>query len=159
MPHKEKSINYTIFGIIGVALVLLLLIIMSKRKLSPAILHPQTTPKLTAENEFSQNIPDGTDVIGSSPKSIISNTESQKLTLALISPANGSTVKTQVILVKGKTLANAEVFVNEIDAKADANGNFSVSYTLEEGENYLVIGANSTQGAYRETEVKVTYEP
>jgi len=49
----------------------------------------------------------------------------------------------------------ADVFVNEIDTKADASGNFRVSYSLELGDNYLIVGANDEFGNFKEYELMV----
>lgn len=81
------------------------------------------------------------------------------ITLTVSSPANNSTVTDPSITVKGKTVANAEVFVNDIEIKADANGNFSVKLTLDEGDNYILVVANDINGNYSEKDLTVTYSP
>ncbi len=80
-----------------------------------------------------------------------------KMMLTVSSPTNGSSVTSGSITIKGKTAPNADVFVNESEAKADANGNFSVTVSLDEGENYFVIVANDSVGNAAETELTVTY--
>jgi len=81
------------------------------------------------------------------------------ITLTILTPANNSTVTSSVVAVKGKTVANGEVFVNDVEAKADSSGNFSVSLTLDEGENYILIVANDINGNYSEKDLTVTYTP
>lgn len=77
--------------------------------------------------------------------------------LSVSQPQNGVTVKNPQIKVIGKTTPNSEVFVNNIDAVADAKGNFSVDFTLEEGENYILVGATDALGKYSEKELSVIY--
>lgn len=79
-------------------------------------------------------------------------------TFTLTSPNDGTHFKTAAISIKGKTVAKADVFVNEVDGKADNDGNFTISYTLEEGDNYLVIGANDEYGNFEEKEIIVYYD-
>ncbi|MEK7129420.1 MAG: Ig-like domain-containing protein [Patescibacteria group bacterium] len=79
------------------------------------------------------------------------------MTLMVTSPANGATVTNASLTVSGKTAPRAEVFVNEKETKADANGNFSVNITLDEGENSIVLIANDADGNVAEKELTVTY--
>lgn len=79
--------------------------------------------------------------------------------LSVTSPANGSTVKTPTITVKGKTVPKAEVWVNDQDVRADASGNFSATVTLDEGENTITVTANDDDGNASEKEITVNYEP
>lgn len=78
--------------------------------------------------------------------------------IKVTSPTDGSTSSTQTVLVKGKTAANADVYINETEGRADAQGNFSISYPLEEGENYLLVIANDEQGNSDEVQLTVKYE-
>lgn len=84
---------------------------------------------------------------------------STKISLLISSPLNGATVTRSSLTVRGKTAANAEVFVNELETKADASGNFSISVTLDEGENYIIVMANDAAGNVAEAELTVTYNP
>lgn len=77
--------------------------------------------------------------------------------LFISQPQNGAKEKNAQIKVIGKTAPNAEVFVNNIDAVADAKGNFSVDYTLEEGVNHILVGATDSLGKFSEKELSVTY--
>jgi hypothetical protein len=93
-----------------------------------------------------------------SPATAMQKQNSQSFTLNVTAPLDGQKVTTSSIVVTGQTVANADVFVNEIDAKADQNGTFSVSYPLEEGANYLVVGANDDNGNYNEQQLTVYQE-
>lgn len=79
------------------------------------------------------------------------------LTLTLTSPKANATVTSSSLTVKGKTSPKAEIFVNEAETVADANGNFSVTVELEEGENYLLVAVTDADGNYKEQELTVTY--
>lgn len=87
--------------------------------------------------------------------SVVSSSE---ILLTVISPADKSTVTSPNIQIKGKTASKAEVFVNESETVADANGNFSVYVTLDEGENYFFVVSNDEYGNVAERELTVTYD-
>lgn len=91
-------------------------------------------------------------------KTIGEKTRTSRLFLEITSPEDGSTVADESLLVQGKTLVKAEVFVNEIEAKADANGNFSVKIGLDEGENLINILVNDLDGSYIEKQISVILE-
>jgi hypothetical protein len=80
---------------------------------------------------------------------------SSGLTLEIIEPKANTNYNSPSIKVSGKTKANAEVYVNDIQTKADGSGNFSVNYNLDEGENLLTIVANDQAGNYVEKEITV----
>lgn len=86
-------------------------------------------------------------------------TNTKTLTLSISSPSNGATVSSPSVTIKGKTAANAEVFVNDTSTRADASGNFSVTLTLDEGDNPIVVSANDADGNVVEKELTVTYTP
>lgn len=69
-----------------------------------------------------------------------------KILLTIISPVNGETLNSTDATVKGKTVANADVFVNDQAGKADTTGNFSIKVPLEEGENQIEVFANDQNG-------------
>lgn len=157
---QKKKFNYAIFGVVGVAIVLILLVTADKKQNSKLRVSPtSSTTKVTVENEFapqnSGNKPPPTLNSNSNSTNIVGS----KFTFSVTSPTSGTTVKSSAIQVIGKTVPNADIFINELDTRADNNGNFSVAYTLEEGENYLVVGANDDAGNYLEADVTVTYEP
>lgn len=84
-------------------------------------------------------------------------TQISQITLTVSSPVNNSTVTTAKVVVKGKTLPKAEVFVNEAEGVADGNGNFSLSVNLDEGSNDIIVTAVDAEGNVAETVVTVTY--
>jgi hypothetical protein len=81
-----------------------------------------------------------------------------EITLTVNSPSDNTTVTSDRLVVRGKTVAGAEVFVNDAETKADQSGNFSVTITLDEGENYILVVANDALGNYSEKEITVIYE-
>jgi len=83
---------------------------------------------------------------------------STSITLTVSAPADNTTVTSSNLVVRGKTVAGAEVFINDAETKADGNGNFSATITLDEGENYILVVANDAAGNYSEKEITVVYE-
>jgi hypothetical protein len=77
------------------------------------------------------------------------------LILEIIEPKENVTYNNPSIKVSGKTSAYAEVYVNDIQTKADEKGYFSLNYNLDEGENLLIITANDQDGNYAEKEITV----
>lgn len=84
---------------------------------------------------------------------------SGSISLAISSPVNNITVTSSSLVVRGKTAPKSEVFVNDAETKADTNGNFSVTLTLDEGENYILVVANDANGNFSEKELTITYTP
>jgi len=80
------------------------------------------------------------------------------LPLQITSPSDQSTVTSAFITLRGKTTAQAEVFVNEKETNADPDGNFSVQLELEEGENPIMVVANDANGNVGEKEITILYE-
>ena len=80
------------------------------------------------------------------PSGASGGTTASSLTLSVASPTDGSQVTSPTVIVKGKTLPNAEVFVNDVSGIADTDGNFSIATTLDEGENTVIIGVNDADG-------------
>jgi len=78
-----------------------------------------------------------------------------KLTLEITEPKENTLYKNPSIKIFGKTLPYAEVYINDIETKADESGNFFAFYTLDEGENLLTIVANDSLGNYAEKEITV----
>ncbi|MCJ7805743.1 hypothetical protein MUP46_03830 [Patescibacteria group bacterium] len=81
-----------------------------------------------------------------------------QITLDVTSPIDGATVSSPSITVSGKTLPGADVFVNDTELTADANGNFSTQLTLDEGDNQITVSANDNNGFSSEQDLTVTYE-
>lgn len=87
------------------------------------------------------------------------NSKKGDITLTVSEPQNGMTSQVSIINVKGTTAANAEVYVNDRQTKADASGAFTVSLALEEGDNYILVAAADQNGGYSEKELTVSYQP
>lgn len=87
-----------------------------------------------------------------------SQSPSTPLFLEINSPQSGTVVHNPTIIVSGKTLPEAEVFINDKETQADNQGNFSLSVSLDEGENTLVILANDKEGNYQEKELTIVLE-
>jgi hypothetical protein len=80
-----------------------------------------------------------------------------QIPLTITSPANNSSLTSPTLIIKGITSPKADIFVNDSQVIADAQGNFTVQVTLDEGENFLVITANDAAGNYSEQDVSVVY--
>lgn len=87
-----------------------------------------------------------------------SKSTSDKISLNIISPKNNDIVKSRNVVVAGKTTSGAEVFINDQYVKADLNGNFSLTITLDEGENILVVAANDEEGNVTEQNFSVNVQ-
>lgn len=75
-------------------------------------------------------------------------------------PEDGSTIelrKNQITTIVGKTEPQAKVFINERLVYARADGSFSMSYKLEEGENTLKFKVQDQANNVSEKEVKVAF--
>ena len=83
---------------------------------------------------------------------------SLEISLTISEPLDNEIINTSVVTVKGTTLPNASVFVNDKELKADAKGAFSTSVSLDEGENILSIVANDENGNFVEKELTVILE-
>ncbi len=84
--------------------------------------------------------------------------QNQGFFLEIISPKDKQTFNQSAITVSGKTVKNAEIFVNNQETKSDDQGNFSLTYNLDEGENILMIVANDDNGNYLEKQLTVYLE-
>lgn len=94
-----------------------------------------------------------------SPSPVVSQIptpEEKSLPLTITSPTE-TTVSTQLVTISGRTAPFADVFIHEIQLKADSTGVFSTSITLDQGENTIVITANDDKGNYAEKEITVSY--
>lgn len=82
-----------------------------------------------------------------------------QIPLTIITPRDNTKSTASQIMIKGQTVARAEVFINELSLTADNFGNFSLNYKLDEGDNYINIIVNDIDGNYSEKELLVIYEP
>jgi len=79
-----------------------------------------------------------------------------EISLEITSPKDGEVVTKSPVLVTGTTIGGADVFVNDAETKADEDGNFKVSISLDEGENEIFVTANDQDGNYTESSIKVS---
>lgn len=85
-------------------------------------------------------------------------TKNKNIFLEVTEPANNSIVSSSSIPLRGKTVGNTTVFINEQEIKANANGEFSTTVNLDEGENLIYIVAADELGNYIEKEITVILE-
>jgi hypothetical protein len=115
-------------------------------------------------NKYQKNrvIPKKQVTITPVPTKIISPTEakskSKSISLELIGVSDGVIVSDPTLLIKGKTVANADVFIDSQELKADKNGDFSAKVSLDEGENMIVITVNDSEGNTAEKGLTVNLE-
>jgi len=138
--------------LIGIALILLgtlayLVFLIRDQKIS-YLNRAFETKKMSQPNQFNRtgvgqsNIPTANSIL-------------QGITLEITEPKAEAVYNNSSIKVSGKTSANAEVYINDIETKANTFGNFSINYNLDEGENLLTIVANDSSGNYAEKEIIV----
>jgi len=89
----------------------------------------------------------------------LAGTSKNQIALTVTSPKDNTQVSSPTLKVVGKTVANADVFVNDQDLKADATGNFTATVNLEEGDNFISFTAIDDSGNVSEQEITVTYTP
>lgn len=120
----------------------------------------KSTSQSIEQNTTNNNTtPSGITNINISSAASVQNVEStNQIGLSVSQPNNGIVVTTSHITVTGKTVPNAEVAVNDIDMRADSQGNFSTAITLDEGENTIIVMANDAQGNSAEKDITVTYD-
>ena len=92
------------------------------------------------------------------PKIVEPTIVSEKIFRLVDEPKNNTTVNNPIINISGKTIANAYIFINEQELKADINGNFASATTLEEGENYILIVVSDDLGNSVEKDILVNLE-
>ena len=68
------------------------------------------------------------------------------LPLTVTSPIDSATVSTSTVTVQGQTTPGATVTVNGISDVADANGNFSIDVSLDNGPNAIDVIAMDDNG-------------
>lgn len=77
--------------------------------------------------------------------------------LTILEPMNNASTSNQSITVRGKTIGNADISVNEKDLKADAQGNFSIVVSLDDGENIIAVLVVDQAGNFVEQDLTVTF--
>jgi hypothetical protein len=66
--------------------------------------------------------------------------------LTVTSPIDSTTVSTSTVTVQGQTTPGVTVTVNGISDVADANGNFSIDVSLDNGPNAIDVIAMDDNG-------------
>lgn len=84
-------------------------------------------------------------------------TMKNEISLAITTPVNGMTVSQPTVTVQGTTVPSADVYVNDVYGTANSAGKFSITTSLDEGENSIVIVVNDADGNTAEKELTVTY--
>lgn len=134
----KKITGYVVFGFVVIAILILVYLFVTKGYLGKGITTLPSTQTPAPETSPQPNI------------------TSNKISLTVTSPKDGSTLDSTNAVVKGKTVPGADVFVNDQSAKADASGNFSISIGLDEGSNLIVVSANDAEGNVTEQNINVT---
>lgn len=106
-------------------------------------------------------IPASTEVVLHSPSGKVTPSASSSVLLTVDTPAHETVVENKTVIVSGKTAENATVIVStdntdEVVAPA-ANGNFSTSVTIGDGENIIEIIALSPTGEKAVVKRTITY--
>lgn len=142
------------FVVIAAILLTVLAASIGGRKLLKKSTNLNTSENSSSDNQISQN----NNSNANTNPSTYPATNEKTISLEILQPGNQSFSTSQTITVKGKTVPNAEVSVNDKDLKADSNGIFSVAIQLDQGENTIDIVANDENGNHAEKEITVSYE-
>ena len=114
--------------------------------------------KLNSLNPQQTVVPTGYPPIEEQTVSEFDKSIEEGLFLEITNPVDGSTVTSQNINVTGNSEANADIFINDQELRADLQGNFTTTLLLTEGENIIVITASDDEGNYAEKTIVVNYE-
>lgn len=79
--------------------------------------------------------------------------------LEVTSPQDGTQAKDKLIDITGKTEPNIKVDINGVVVNSDSEGNFTASYSLNEGDNLLTIKAIDKAGNETVKKIHVIYKP
>ena len=82
----------------------------------------------------------------SATTSAIPSASQGTLPLTVISPTDSATVSISTVTVQGQTTPGATVTVNGISDVADANGNFNIDVSLDNGPNAIDVIATDDSG-------------
>jgi len=83
----------------------------------------------------------------------------EPLTLQVLSPQDGTSVKTPQVLVVGTSTPGAVVTVNDDIIEVGADGKFQSTVALVQGKNVVEIVASDDQGNEQNIELTVIYQP
>ena len=136
---KFSSRYFLIFVVLIVFVVLAFFAVSSKKSLITNIGNRTSIPSSEVGEEEST----GTE------------TNKNEISLEITSPKDGEVVTKSPVLVSGTTLKGVDMSVNDAETKADANGNFKVNVSLEEGENEIFVVVNDSEGNYAEGSVTI----
>jgi large repetitive protein len=143
----KKTAGYLLFALVIVAVLVLGYVVVTKGYLSKGINLSQISTTQTENPTDGTATPAGTTT---------GNVTSTKISLVITSPVNGAILDSTNVTVKGKTTPKADVFVNDQEGVADANGNFSISIGLDEGNNLITVSANDADGNVSQQDLNVT---
>lgn len=74
-------------------------------------------------------------------------------------PKEGDTILEKILTIKGKTEVGASLTANDRVGIVDSDGNFTVKYSLSEGENVIKLVSVDLAENKTEKEMKLIYEP
>lgn len=86
--------------------------------------------------------------------------DTEPVEIKIDEPANGAQIegrKNQTLTIKGTTKPDAKVYINDRLNYAKADGSYSVTYALSEGENKLKLRVVDKAGNQAESELTVQY--
>lgn len=143
-----------IFG----AIVILIVLAGGIRVLTKSSLLPKSSLLNTNQQTSDSSLPTTSTNSDTGTSNQLANTTDPGMSLTVIQPSTNQTVTTNSVVVSGKSAPNADISVNEKDIKADAQGNFSTSVSLDEGENVITVVAVNEFGKTAERDINVTYQ-
>jgi len=79
--------------------------------------------------------------------------------IEVTSPVDGQEVAEKVLVIEGKTEGGSKITANERIGTVDADGNFTIKYTLAEGENSILLVAIDRGENKTEKTLTVKYSP
>lgn len=90
---------------------------------------------------------------------VVQSQADSKFSLDISEPRDSSVVKAPTVRVKGKTLPDAEVRVNDQFVIVDSTGAFTATVSLEAGPNSIEVTATDTAGNEEFRLITVLYLP
>lgn len=147
MTQNENPTSFTFFPALLAVFFLVIVgmgILLLGEKLSNRQPTPTPTPRITQTP---------------TPTLAFRDTLIKQIPLEIVEPTDNLESSRSALTIRGQTTPRAEVSVNDKETRANTQGVFTVYYTLEEGENYLLIVATDEEGNYSEKEIIVTYTP
>lgn len=142
----------TIFALSILSLGMLFLLSPRGRQAEASILDASLTTNKVVEVEIPAN---GRARAQISHKTI--SDETSFMPLEVVTPEEGDVIKTNRIMIEGRTRPHAMVKVNTTTALARTDGSFSEIVTLNEGKNIITVVASNESGAVAEREISVSY--